>query len=200
MLIGDKAGQTNAVEALHNILAEARYPYALALSRIYSGWLKIEAGILEQGCGLISEGLVALDALGAILGEYFYLALLANGQLRSGRIDDGLDTLDRAESLISKTGSRWCEAEVHRLRGDLQIAQCAKPEAEISYLKALEIARSQDAKLREIRAATSLGRLWRDQGKRHEASELVAPVYNWFTEGFDTPDLRDARALLNELQ
>ena len=172
----------------------------MALSRIYSGWLKIEAGILEQGCGLISEGLVALDALGAILGEYFYLALLANGQLRSGRIDDGLDTLDRAEALISKTGSRWCEAEVHRLRGDLKLARAAKVEAEASYQKALEISRSQDAKLWEIRAATSLGRLWREQGKRQEARDVLAPVYGWFTEGFDMPDLVDAKALLDQLQ
>jgi predicted ATPase len=160
----------------------------------------LEAGILEQGCSLISEGLAALDALGAILGEYFYLVLLANGQLRSGRIDDGLDTLDRAEALIRKTGSQWCEAEVHRLRGDLQLARSAKADAETSYQKAIEMSRSQDAKLWEIRASTSLGCLWRDQGKRHEARDLLARVYNWFTEGFDTPDLMNAKALLNELQ
>jgi predicted ATPase len=171
----------------------------LALSRIYSGWLKIEAGNSELGCEMIREGLAALDALGAILGEYFYLVLLANGQLRSGRIDDGLDTLDRAELLIKESGSRWCEAEVHRLRGDLQLARSAKLEAETSYLKALEIGRSQDAKLWEIRAATSLGRLRRDQGKRREAHDLLAPVYGWFTEGFDTPDLKDAKALLDGL-
>ena len=149
---------------------------------------------------MISEGLAAVDALGVILGRYFYLAWLANGQLQLGRIDDGLKTLDRAVSLIRKTGSRWCEAEVHRLRGDLQLARSAKQEAETSYLRALEIARSQDAKLWEIRAATSLGRLWRDQGKRAEARDLLSPVYNWFTEGLDTPDLVDAKALLDQLQ
>ena len=132
---------------------------------------------------MISDGIAACDALGFNLQRYFYLAWLANGQLRSCRIDDGLDTLDRAEALISKTGSRWCEAEVHRLRGDLKLARAAKVEAEASYQKALEISRSQDAKLWEVRAATSLGRLWRNQGKRHEARELLAPVYNWFTEG-----------------
>ena len=180
VLIRDTAGQASAVEKLLCFVAEERFPYYLALSEIYSGWLKIEDGHSELG--------------------YFYLSLLANGHLRSGRIDDGLDTLDRAESLIRKSGSRWCEAEVHRLRGDLLLARSTKPEAETTYLKALEIARSQDAKLWEIRAATSLGRLWHDQGKRQEARDLLAPVYGWFMEGFDTPDLMDAKALLEELQ
>jgi tetratricopeptide (TPR) repeat protein len=200
LLIGDKAGQSSALATLRCILAEDRFPFPLAHGTIYSGWLKIDAACPEEGCRMISEGIAACDALGSILGRYFYLVLLANGQLRLGRIDDGLDSLDRAEALIRKTGSRWCEAEVHRLRGDLQLARSAKVEAEASYQKALEIARSQDAKLWEIRGATSLGRLWRDQGKRHEARNLLAPVYGWFTEGFDTPDLVDAKALLGQLQ
>jgi predicted ATPase len=89
---------------------------------------------------------------------------------------------------------------VHRLRGDLQLAQSAIADAETSYGRALEIARSQDARLWEIRVATSLARLWFDQGKRREARDLLAPVYAWLTEGFDTPDLKDARALLDQLQ
>jgi predicted ATPase len=126
--------------------------------------------------------------------------LLAGGQLRSGKIDDGLISLARAESHIMKTGAAWCESEVHRLRGDLQLARSAKVDAEASYQKALEISRSQDAKLWEVRAATSLSRLWRDQDKRDEARDLLAPVYNWFTEGFDTRDLVDAKALLEQLR
>jgi predicted ATPase len=199
-LLRDKAMMIGAAQELADIVSQERHPYWLAYSTIYSGWLKLEAGSPEEGCRMISDGIAACDALGFILNRFFYLAWLANGQLRSGRFDDGLDTLDRAESLIRKTGSRWCEAEVHRLRGDLQLAQSAKQEAETSYLLALEIARSQNAKLWEIRAATSLSRLWRDQGKRHETLDLLAPVYNWFTEGFDTPDLVDAKALLEQLQ
>jgi predicted ATPase len=88
---------------------------------------------------------------------------------------------------------------VHRLRGDLQLARAATSEAETSYLRALDIARSQDAKLWENRAATSLGRLWRDQGKWQHARDLLAPVYGWFTEGFDTLDLKEAKALLDAL-
>src|SRR5262249_47027685 len=161
--------QASAAETLLRIVAEERFPVYLAYSSIYTGWLEIEAGSREHGCRLISEGLAALDVLGLTLSQYFYMLFLANGQLRSGRIEDGLDTLDRAESLIRKTGSRWCEAEVHRLRGDLQLARSAKQEAETSYPRALEIARSQDAKLWEIRAVTSLARLWRERGKCDEA-------------------------------
>jgi predicted ATPase len=199
-LLADRAVLAEAAETLRKIVAEEGYPISSASSTIHSGWLKIEAGSLEEGCRMISEGLAALDALDVIADEYFYMLLLAKGQLRSGRIEDGLKTLDRAEALIKKTGSKWCEAEVYRLRGDLQLARTAKSDAETSYRRALEIARSQDAKLWEVCAATSLGRLWRDQGKRHEARDLLAPVYHWFTEGFDTPDLVDAKALLEELQ
>ena len=195
-LLRDNAGLINATETLRGIVAEDRFPAFMAWSTIYSGWLKIEAGSLEHGCCMINEGLAACDAIGLTLGRYFYLVLLANGQLRLGRIDGGLDTLDRAESLIRTTGARWCEAEVHRLRGDLQLAQSTQCDAEASYQKAIEISRSQDAKLWEIRAATSLGRLWRNQGARN----LLAPVYNWFTEGFDAPDLVDAKSLLDQLQ
>jgi predicted ATPase len=170
----------------------------LAHGTIYSGWLKIEAGIPEQGCRLISEGLAVFDAQEAMVSQYFFFKLLlAIGQLRSGKIQEALHTLESAEALIS---SRWVEAEVHRLRGDLQLAQSAKADAETSYGRALEIARSQDAKLWEIRAATSLARLWFDKGKRREVRDLLAPVYGWFTEGFDTPDLKDASGLLDQLQ
>jgi predicted ATPase len=199
-VIGDNSGLMNTLETLLRIVAEDELPASRAHSTVFAGWLKIEAGHPEQGCRLISEGLVALDALGVTINQYFYMLLLAIGQWRFDKIDDGLHTLDRAEALIRKTGSRWVEAEVHRLRGDLQLAQSAKADAETSYGRALEIARPQDAKLWEIRAATSLGRLWRDQGKRREAHDLVAPVYDWFTEGFDTPDLVDAKALLDQLQ
>jgi hypothetical protein len=144
-LLRDKTEMIRAAETLRRIVVEERFPLYLAYSSIYTGWLEIEMGNREQGCHLICEGLAALDALGAILNQYFFMLFLANGQLRSGRIDDGLDTLDRAESLITKTGSRWCEAEVHRLRGDLQLARSAKQEAETSYLQAITIARSQDA-------------------------------------------------------
>ena len=103
---------------------------------------------------------------------------------------------------VERTGVRWIEAELHRLRGELQLA-LPKPDqsdAEACFGRALAVAREQQAKFWELRAATSLARLWRDQGKRAEARDLLAPVYGWFTEGFDTPDLKDAKALLDELK
>jgi hypothetical protein len=151
------------------------------------------------GCRLIFEGLAALDALGVRYFHQFFLLLLAHGQLRSDKLDGALDTLDRAEAL-NRSGQKWCEAEVHRLRGEVLLARSADDDAENAYQGALELARSQDAKLWEIRAATSLDRLWRDQGKRDEARDLLAPVYHWFTEGLDTPDLVDAKSLLDQLQ
>jgi predicted ATPase len=197
-LLRDKTMMATAAEQLFRIPPEERSNW-LAYSTIYSGWLKIEEGSRDDGCRLITEGVAAVDALGVGYFHQFLLLLLAHGQLRSGKIGDALDTLDRAEAL-KRSGQKWCEAEVHRLRGDLQLARSAKVDAEASYQKALEISRSQDAKLWEIRAATSLGRLWRDHGKGHEARDLLAPVYNWFTEGLDTPDLVDAKALLDQLQ
>jgi predicted ATPase len=174
-MLRDMAGLASAANQLRSIVAEDKFPLWLACGSIYTGWLETEAGRPESGCRLIDEGLAKLDSLAQICNQKFYMLLLATGHLRSGKIDKGLDTLDRAEALMTKTGSRSFEAEVHRLRGDLQLARTAKSDAETSYQRALEIARLQNAKLWEIRAATSLGRLWRDQGKRHDAHDLLAP-------------------------
>jgi predicted ATPase len=101
--------------------------------------------------------------------------------------------------IVEETQERWCEAELHRAKGDL-LSSAAKPdEAEACFVKALAIARRQSAKTWELRAAASLARLWRDQGKRTEARDLLATIYGWFTEGFDTPALKDAKALLDQL-
>jgi predicted ATPase len=109
--------------------------------------------------------------------------------------------LSEALALGDKTGERWCEAELHRLKGELLLQQSPdnQTEAESCFQKALDVSRNQQAKLWELRASTSLARLWREQGKRQEAYNLLGPVYHWFTEGFDTADLIDAKALLDEL-
>src|SRR5450631_386167 len=113
-----------------------------------------------------------------------------------------METLQEALSRIGHTGERWWEAEAHRVMGDLLLQRSpgALNAAQNSYRQAIEQARQQNAKSLELRATTSLGRLWRDQSKRTEARDLLAPVYGWFTEGFDTPDLREAKALLIELR
>ena len=105
------------------------------------------------------------------------------------------DALDR----VDRTGGRWFEAELHRVRGELLLVTPAPRAAEASFRRALTVAREQSARMWELRAAISLARLWRDQNKRTEARDLLAPVYGWFTEGFDTPDLKEAATLLAEL-
>ena len=120
--------------------------------------------------------------------------------MRARQVPDGLDVLTEALSLVESTGERWFEAELHRVRGEI-LLQSADPEwarPEECFRYAITLAQSQQAKLWELRAAVSLARLWRDQGRRAEAHHLLAPVYGWFTEGFDTQDLKDAKALLDE--
>jgi predicted ATPase len=119
----------------------------------------------------------------------------------TGRVEAGLATVDTQQAAIDQTGDRSFEAEVHRVRGALLLKR-QLPDvsaAESAFMRAIEIARSQQTRSFELRAAMSMARLWRDQGKRDEARELLAPVYGWFTEGFDTRDLKEAKSLLDEL-
>jgi len=129
----------------------------------------------------------------------YHLALVAGACEIAGRVEDGLTLLDNALQIVERTGERWFSAELHRGKGELLQQRGHCEAAEKLYCKALGIAREQEAKLWELRAAVSLARLRRDQGRRAEAGELLAPVYGWFTEGFDTQDLKEARALLDEL-
>ena len=120
---------------------------------------------------------------------------------RAGRPEAGQSAIAEALAFAEESGERWWEAELHRLKGELLLAQSTenRAEAEACFHRALEVAQQQSAKAFELRAATSLARLWAEQGKRAEAHDLLAPVYGWFTEGFDTADLKDAKALLDEL-
>jgi predicted ATPase len=129
----------------------------------------------------------------------FYLMTLAEAYGMAAQPEEGLDRLTEAAKLIETTQERWIEAEIHWLRGTLLLSMNEQTEAEDSYRHAIAVAHQQSAKFWELRAAVGLARLWRDQGKGTEARDLLAPVYGWFTEGFDTPVLRDAKALLDEL-
>ncbi len=126
-------------------------------------------------------------------------AILASTYAAVGGVAEGMKLIDDALIQVDETGERWQEAEVHRMRGEVLMIEDNPGEAEASFRRALEVARGQRARLWELRAARSLARLWRDQRRRVEARDLLAPVYNWFTEGFDTPVLKDAKALLDEL-
>jgi predicted ATPase len=144
------------------------------------------------------RGLAAKQATGAQLKVPYYLGLIAG---QADRAADALPLLAEALARVERTGERWFEAELYRLRGEVLRRLCddQPADAEASLLQSWEIARAQQAKAWELRAATSLARLWRDRGKRAEARELLAPIYGWFTEGFETPDLKEAKALLDEL-
>ena len=140
-------------------------------------------------------------ATGSVLCTAFALTLLAGACGRLGRTTEGLGYLTEAEQLIETTKATWFEAEVNRIAGEIALLS-PKPDAakaETYFEHALAIARAQQAKSWELRAAMSMARLWRDQGKRDEARELLAPVYGWFAEGFDTRDLKEAKGLLEEL-
>ena len=126
-------------------------------------------------------------------------AFLAAACEIAGKVEEGLRLLDDALQIGERTGERWLDAELYRHKGELLLQQGNTKAAEELFGKALGVAKEQEAKLWELRAATSLARLRRDQGRRAEACDLLSPVYGWFTEGFETPDLKDAKALLDEL-
>jgi len=136
---------------------------------------------------------------GARLHHTHFLGFLAEAHLRGGQFDDALEALDRAAETAAATGECYYQAELYRLRGTVLAKTGESAEAASCFRQAIDTARSQQAKSLELRAVTSLARLWADQGKCTQARDLIAPVYGWFTEGFDTADLKDAKALLDAL-
>ena len=155
----------------------------------------------EEGLAQIQKGLAASGATGAELLRPYHLCLLAEVCGKTGLLDDGLSALTKALAAANEHENRHCEAEIHRLKGELLLKQddSNAAEAQSCFQRAIEIARKQSAKSWELRASTSLARLLANQGRRDEARAMLAEIYNWFTEGFDTADLKDAKALLDEL-
>ena len=182
-----------------SISDEHGFPYWLAWGLLYRGWSMASLGESEQGYALIAKGLSVHRAAGSVVNEAFALVLLAEASAKLGRITEGLKHLADAAQIIESANDRYHEADLHRVRGDLLSAIGDETGADQSYREAITVATHQCAKVFELRAATSLARLWRDHGKRTEAHDLLAPVYGWFTEGFDAPVLKDAKALLDEL-
>ena len=149
----------------------------------------------------VRQGIATLRATGAALIVPFWCTLLAEVCDHLGCTEDGLQTLAEAHTLVEQHEERWWEAEIYRLRGILLLRQgeTSQAEAEAWLRRALDVARRQEAKSLELRAAMSLSRLWQQQGKQAEARALLSPIYGWFTEGFDTVDLQEAKALLDAL-
>ena len=170
----------------------------LAVGPIMRGWALAMQGQGAEGLTQLRHGLDAYRATGAEFQRPHFLGMLAEVYRSLGQPEAGLTALSEALALVEKTGERYYEAELHRLKGELFL-QHAAPDvshAETCFQQSLDIARRQQAKSLELRAAMSLGRLWQQQGKRQEGRALLAEVYNWFTEGFDTADLQEAKALL----
>jgi adenylate cyclase len=188
-------------ESMIALSGEHGFADQLAFSTNLRGWAMTELGCLEEGVTQILEGLAASRARGMELWRPHLLCTLADVFRKTGRVDDGLGALTEAQAMVDEQAGRCCEAEVNRLRGELLISQDASniPEAQSCYQRAVEIAPGQKAKSLELRATVSLARLLAKQGQRNEARAMLADVYNWFTEGFDTADLKDAKALLREL-
>jgi predicted ATPase len=184
-----------------SLAMEQGFPLWVAVGAVLRGWTLAQQGKAQEGVEQMHQGVRAHRGTGAELLRPYFLALLAEAYGIIGQPEAGLTALTEALTHADKTGERWYDAELHRLKGALLLRQNAdnQAEAETCFQQAIGIARSQQAKSFELRAATSLARLWQQQDKRQEAHDLLAPVYHWFTEGFDTADLKDAKALLDAL-
>jgi TOMM system kinase/cyclase fusion protein len=207
-------------ETIIRLSGEQGFPEWLVIGTILQGWALAEQGRREEGISRMRQGLDAHRAIGAELSHPYFLALLAEACEKAGQAEEGLTTLAEALALVDKNGERNWEAEVYRLRGELLLrvgeeekrkegekeknAHSPTPPFSLSspqecFHKAIEVARRQQAKSLELRAAMSLSRLWGKQEKKEEARKMLSEIYGWFTEGFDTADLKEAKALLEEL-
>jgi len=186
------------------------------MGMIHRGWALAVQGQRAEGLAQMRRGLADSRATGAEAELTYYLAFLAEAHGRAGQVEEGLSLLADALAQVGKSGERVHEAELYRLKGELSLQSrvlgpesenpntqhptpSTQAEAEACFHKAIEVARKQQAKSLELRAVMSLSRLWQSQGKREEARQLLAELYGWFTEGFDTVDLKEAKALLEEL-
>jgi predicted ATPase len=180
---------------------EAGASYWNARGLMQQGWLSVLTGKTADAIEMFTSGIAAFRSTGSTLWLPFYLSQLARADAELGNFDDAWQCIGDAISAVETTKQKWCEAEVNRIAGEIALMQ-SEPDAakaEAYFERALAVARQQQAKSWELRAAMSMARLWRDQGKRDAARDLLAPVYGWFTEGFDTLDLKQAKALLEEL-
>jgi tetratricopeptide (TPR) repeat protein len=196
---GTRAIQDGA-DVLLSCTAEGKLPSLRPMVTTLLGWVHAQNGRAEEGIAEMRAGLAAWRAAGWEVRQTQMLAMLAEGYARAGRIEEGLGVLAEALEHAERTGERYYEAELYRFKGELLRQRGgAEEEAEGCFHKAIEVARRQEARSWELRATLSLARLWQRQDKCQEAHAALAAVYGWFTEGFDTPDLQEARALLAEL-
>jgi len=200
-------------DASLGVSTEHEFPFWSAFQTILLGWVLVKEGRADEGIEQMNRGMEAYSATGAELLRPYLICLLAEALSEKGSTERGLTLAAEALETVEKTGERFYEAELYRQKGELLFRSCSEGsglpdftalpssfcEIERCFLKAMTIAGRQQAKWFELRAATSLARLWHHQGRKEDAHTMLAKSYNWFTEGFDTADLKDARLLLRQL-
>jgi class 3 adenylate cyclase/predicted ATPase len=199
-VLGETEALHRVAEELAAVAAEHEFPFYRAAATIYRGWVLAGSHDVARGIEVLRGGLAAFVDLGATALRPYVCARIAILSAAAGSARYGLDLLDEALEQVDHSGQRWCEAELYRSKGELLSRFSDTTNAESCLQRSLVTARRQHTKLWELRAACSLGRLWRNQGKRNEARTLLMPIYGWFTEGFDAPDLKETKALLDELR
>jgi predicted ATPase len=188
-----------SIQEEHQLCAEYGYQLWLVYLVANQGWVLAERGEPERGVAMILESLATREAIGARVFETLSYGMLIETYIRAGRPADALEAVAKGLDFAESTGERFYEAELHRLGGDVHSMARCREDAERSFERAIDVARAQVARSFELRATLSLARLLRDQGRKQEGRRRLAAIYDWFTEGFDTPDLRDAKALLDDL-
>jgi predicted ATPase len=181
------------------VSVEHEFALYRAMGTLWRGWCLAALGDPDEGIPLLTAGIAGMHGAGWTVHTPFWLVVLADACRIAGQWQAALEHIAEARRFAEETGDRWALAEALRLRGDVLWATGDPVGAEAGYGEAIAAAQQQSAKLWELRAAMSFARLWRDQGRHAEAHDLLAPVYNWFTEGFATPVLKEAKALLAEL-
>ena len=170
----------------------------VAHCQVIRGWVMAQRGQADEGMANIREGLVGCKQTGARMGEPYYTALLAERHFAAGQLDEASAAIAQAREIVAATGEHWIEADILRLDGEIS-CRLAPAKAESLFKDAIHSAQEHQSRSLELRAATSLARFWQSQGRLSEAADIFAPVYDWFIEGFDTADLKAAKALLENL-
>jgi predicted ATPase len=197
----DVAATYAQADALMTLADAHGFGLRLEQGRMLRGWALALQGNMAVGLADIRHGLMASQGMGPETLRPHWLALLAEAYAEAEQLEAGLLVIDEALALVAATEIRWWEAELSRLKGALllRLRSPKMPQAEACFQRAIDVARRQEAKALELRAAVSLSRLWRQEGRRQAARALLTPIYSWFTEGFDTADLQEANALMEEL-
>jgi DNA-binding winged helix-turn-helix (wHTH) protein/predicted ATPase len=197
-LVGDDTALEELADEVNAVTVQQGLPFWRAIGTVYQGWVKAKNGYVTEAVSLLHGGSSAYRATGAEIWMPHHLALLARAHETAGQVEEAVTLLDEALQIVQRTGERWFAAELYRHKGELMLRQEHSAGAEELYRKALTIAAEQEAKLWELRAAASLAQLRREQGRNAEARDVLAPIYGWFTEGFNTADLNEAKALLDD--